>query len=551
MKTNFKTITKIKHIFPNVSDKDIDDAINIIKHIEDNIIGRICGNYSDKISQYLSIASYYKTTHNKKFCCLEIGTLFGGSCIIKLFAMKKFNIEGVIYCIDPMTGYYAQRKDPISALPVTSNIFWENLKIFGFSNNNVILLNNKSNDAEISKIISNINFANIMIDGDHTLEGIKYDFSEYSDKILENGYLLIDDYAEQSWPDITSFVNSLEQNKLVQEKFENKTMGKTYILQKKQINKTYSIQNYNKKNITNKLIMNIIDYEIDNYTLLLHLADTYLKIGDITTARNTYNYILSQRTNHPEEHIFLAKVGLGKIQIIDNDDKSLKQTALELKSLTIPEMTRTTINIVKLCEIFVKNKDYENAKYIYKKFIIETQISYLDKFLLIQKIAEIEILENNTLEVINLLKNLINYPAIDYEMKIIPTVTLSNCYIKNEEFEIAKEILNDAILKNKTIDNKNLGTIMYLLGHINNKLKQFPEAIQNYKVALNTLKPQDQLYTHSLLGCGYALMEIFEFKEAQKFIHDALSIKNDAKFDNKYANYLLVECMKKIKNIVD
>ena len=48
----------------------------------------------------------------------------------------------------------------------------------------------------------------IIIDGDHSFDGIKNDFEKYSSLLDNDGYLLVDDYNASEWPDVSDFVDN-------------------------------------------------------------------------------------------------------------------------------------------------------------------------------------------------------------------------------------------------------------------------------------------------------------------------------------------------------
>ena len=49
----------------------------------------------------------------------------------------------------------------------------------------------------------------VLIDGDHSLEGVTADYEWARDLLAPGGFLLIDDYRGPSWPDVTKFVDEV------------------------------------------------------------------------------------------------------------------------------------------------------------------------------------------------------------------------------------------------------------------------------------------------------------------------------------------------------
>ncbi|MGB2865501.1 MAG: glycosyltransferase [Sedimentisphaerales bacterium] len=203
-------LAEVKTFLPLVEEADVRQALKAISLIEKRIIGRYCGDIGDKVLQYLSIVQFVRATSSKTVDSIEIGTLFGGSCLTKLFAMRDLVVSGKIVCIDPMTGYYEQPIDPIAGIAVTAKVFFENVTRFGFPKESVELREVKSNNPRGIEGLREKSYATLMIDGDHSYNGVRYDWENYSRFVSDKGIVLFDDYANRAWPDIGIFVNELK-----------------------------------------------------------------------------------------------------------------------------------------------------------------------------------------------------------------------------------------------------------------------------------------------------------------------------------------------------
>lgn len=207
--TVMKVWGKLAEVFPNVKKLDLWHALKAIQEIGQRIKGRHCGDLGDKLMQYLSFAQYVRRSGTKTADNLEIGSLFGGSCLMKLFAMRDLGVIGKIVCIDPMSGFYGQKIDPLSGFPVTREIFYENIIAFGFDHSVVDLRCYMSDNPDALQGLEADTFATIMIDGDHSYDGINNDWQTYSKFLKTDGVILIDDYSDPAWPDITIFIDEL------------------------------------------------------------------------------------------------------------------------------------------------------------------------------------------------------------------------------------------------------------------------------------------------------------------------------------------------------
>lgn len=187
---------RIKKILPSIEENDVSQALEVLATLKKSITGRVCGDVGDSLAQYLSIVQYVRQIGLNAVNLLEIGTLFGGSCLMKLFAMRNLGCSGMVACIDPMKGYYGREYDPESKVPINSDIFYENIKKFKFSEQDVKLIAENSNSPNAFKELKERSFATLLIDGDHSYEGVKYDWEHYNKYVADGGLVLFDDYNE-------------------------------------------------------------------------------------------------------------------------------------------------------------------------------------------------------------------------------------------------------------------------------------------------------------------------------------------------------------------
>jgi len=200
---------EVRTLLPLVEQADVERALRAISLIEEQIVGRACGRVRNKLLNYLSIVQFARATGSKTVDSIEIGTLFGGSCLAKLFAMRDLGVEGKVVCIDPMSGFYDQTRDPQTGLAVTGAVFFENIERFGFTKEAVDLREVKSSDPRAAEGLREKSFATLLIDGDHSYRGVRYDWENYYRFVQPGGIVLFDDYSEPEWPDITVFANEL------------------------------------------------------------------------------------------------------------------------------------------------------------------------------------------------------------------------------------------------------------------------------------------------------------------------------------------------------
>lgn len=194
--------------FPSVSLSDLHFISRTVKHIDKNMYGRYCGSFEDKLVQGLSYLEISRKFKHFSATHLEIGVLFGGSCILKGLILQNEKLEKKqdIIAIDPLSGYYGQTNDPNSGMPINKESFLINIRNFKLNPKNTHIIESTSqNLSKTLPLLSKHRLISLMIDGDHSYQGIKNDFSVYGPLIEKGGCLIIDDFGDISWPEVTQY----------------------------------------------------------------------------------------------------------------------------------------------------------------------------------------------------------------------------------------------------------------------------------------------------------------------------------------------------------
>lgn len=194
---------------------DIDPAVldlivQYCEHVNRTMEGRAAGDLEDLVIRYLF--RYYacrvapgNTAH---VCHIEIGALFGAATIYAYHATWLAGQSIPIVVIDPFNGYYGKGVDPLTKLDVCEDRFWQNLELFGVPRVQVEVIKTLSADPSAIGRCRSRNVVSILIDGDHSYEGIRNDWLNLAPLVVPGGYALIDDYHNPSWPDVERYVDS-------------------------------------------------------------------------------------------------------------------------------------------------------------------------------------------------------------------------------------------------------------------------------------------------------------------------------------------------------
>ena len=175
-------------------------------YIEGTLFGRVATTSTDIVIRSLLAQSIIQ--QGRRFELLEIGTLFGlGSSMIYDSLISK-NIDCNLTLIDPLDGYYGGNAlDPITGLIASEKLLHRNFNKLSIPHEEIILHKGLSTDKEIVEA-THSDYDLILIDGDHSYEGIKSDYELYAGKVRTGGIILIDDYQHSSvWPGVKRYTD--------------------------------------------------------------------------------------------------------------------------------------------------------------------------------------------------------------------------------------------------------------------------------------------------------------------------------------------------------
>ena len=179
-------------------------------HVEKQIDGRASGSLEDLVVRYLVVllSTLAAEPGDNAVTNVEIGALYGATTILACHALRLAGENNKTAVIDPFEGYYGNDIDPVTGLTVTEDRFWSNLAKFKYGNGDAVVLKGLSTEKNIINSASGFSIRTLIIDGDHTYDGIKQDWINYSPLVRTGGHVLIDDYNSRFWPDVTRFVNN-------------------------------------------------------------------------------------------------------------------------------------------------------------------------------------------------------------------------------------------------------------------------------------------------------------------------------------------------------
>lgn len=170
---------------------------------ERNCIGRLATTVQDGIARQLVA----ECVLGEKIGILEIGALYGISlAILYNHAITRYR-DVQIVCLDPFDGYYGQALDALLNQPVNDLTFLRNMRLANVPDKDFRLIKHYSTDPEAIVSVQEIPINLIIIDGDHSYEGVKFDFDNYFPILQPGGYVIFDDYNAREWPGVQQFID--------------------------------------------------------------------------------------------------------------------------------------------------------------------------------------------------------------------------------------------------------------------------------------------------------------------------------------------------------
>lgn len=164
---------------------------DIVQYISKNMMGNTFHHHYHILYDIRTLLGKEKKIYT------EIGTYCGGS--LSLVLNHEYDTD--LYCIDPL-----------HVLPNQQNCVNENITKFNKYNKNVVLHKEFSTNKDFyTNLVKNkFNTDILFIDGDHSYDGVLYDFYNYEIFVNSGGYIVFDDYLDYIYsPDVKKAVDHI------------------------------------------------------------------------------------------------------------------------------------------------------------------------------------------------------------------------------------------------------------------------------------------------------------------------------------------------------
>lgn len=166
-------------------------------------------NSNDKLKEIIKeIPSFHHHTHilydvrhiisKEKVTYMEIGSYCGASAALVLSHPGKT----VVHCIDPLNLPKSHYKGQHDQLTMLQNALKEY--------KDVNIHQGYSQDTKILNEVKDVKVDMLFIDGDHSYNGVRRDFNNYSPLVVSGGFIIFDDYLDAKHsPEVRKAVDDL------------------------------------------------------------------------------------------------------------------------------------------------------------------------------------------------------------------------------------------------------------------------------------------------------------------------------------------------------
>jgi len=187
----------------NENEKSIAYMADHIVELERRLAGRLAASIEDMMLRLLVVLAIEREERH----VLEIGALFGisGAAIYNICQEKGLKLR--LTMIDPFSGYYGKEVDILTGLPVTKEQLERNFQTAGVQKKDYRIIQAKSQHKRAITAASKSRYDALIIDGDHSYDIVKNDLENYGKMVEKGGYIIFDDYGNESWPDVKRYVD--------------------------------------------------------------------------------------------------------------------------------------------------------------------------------------------------------------------------------------------------------------------------------------------------------------------------------------------------------
>lgn len=204
-----RLVREVRHITgAERADHHVSTAFATLMELEARGLGRMAGSTQNVVGK-LTATTLFDVPNDD---VLEIGTLFGlfAAGLHRQFARRGRWVTTTI--VDPLEGVQLQggrslRRDR-TGVPVVEQTLHTNQALAGVPTDRYRVLVGYSQDAEVRAGVGDREYGTIIVDGDHSAEGVASDMAWIEQLAAEGAIVVLDDYGDSKWPGVQEAVDA-------------------------------------------------------------------------------------------------------------------------------------------------------------------------------------------------------------------------------------------------------------------------------------------------------------------------------------------------------
>lgn len=177
-------------------------AYRTVVALESLGVGRLAGSTSNVCGRLATVPLLAPPNG----ALLEIGTLYGLFAAALTRMVHRAGIQPDLTIVDPLAARSSSRAsqpaDP-TGTPVREDVVRANLALTGAgSTYHPRIRQGFSSDPEVRAEVADREYGVIVVDGDHSMEGVAADLEWVEEIVAPGGVVVLDDYGDASWPGV-------------------------------------------------------------------------------------------------------------------------------------------------------------------------------------------------------------------------------------------------------------------------------------------------------------------------------------------------------------
>ncbi len=165
-------------------------------------IGRIAGSQANIVGKLATVPLLQPPSAE----VLEIGTLFGLFASGMYRQLARAGYRPRLTLVDPFAGAQLQDGQSLGTDPTGTPVSREsaefNLHLAGVREKDVRIIEGLSTDHSVRKQVAKRRYGVVIVDGDHSYEGVRRDLSWCGDLVQPRGIVVLDDFGDGKWPGV-------------------------------------------------------------------------------------------------------------------------------------------------------------------------------------------------------------------------------------------------------------------------------------------------------------------------------------------------------------